>query len=581
MAKKRRAPVQTLSPSHADEPKPSYPSKSALLQIGVFALIFCAAIAAYWPAIHGDYLWDDDGHLTKPELQSLHGLWRIWFEFGATQQYYPFLHSAFWVEHLLWGDDVVGYHLVNILLHATSACLLVLILRRLALPAPWLAGLIFALHPICVESVAWITEQKNTLSGVFYFGSTLAYLGFDQSRARSRYVFALALFILASLSKTTTSTLPAALLVVFWWQRGRLSWKRDVLPLLPWFALSAAAAALTSWVERVYIGAKGGDFSLSVIERVLLACRVIWFYGAKTLWPANLMFFYPRWNVSAAVWWQWLFPAGILALVIVLVYVARRNRGPLAAFLLFAGTLFPALGFFNVYPFLFSYVADHFQYLATVAIIVPAVAVLVQASRRIRSMPAWLPPCAAGVLLLVLGFMTSAECGTYRDSETLYRETIARNPESWLAHNNLAYMLLNVPGALPEAVSHLTIANRLNPNYAEAHVNLGIAYSLEQKWPEAIAQYEAALRLDPKYVLAHANLGNALSNVPGRLPEAVAQYEAALRYDPTSAPTHYNLARALTRIPGREPEAIAHLEKALELSPGWPQAQQLLNQLKH
>jgi tetratricopeptide (TPR) repeat protein len=556
-------------------------AKSALLETGVFALIFCAAIAAYWPAIHGDYLWDDDGHITKPELQSLHGLWRIWFEFGATQQYYPLLHSAFWVEHFLWGDGVVGYHLANILLHATSACLLVLILRRLALPAPWLAGLIFALHPVCAESVAWITEQKNTLSGVFYFGSALAYLSFDQSRARSRYFLALALFILALLSKTTTSTLPAALLVVFWWQRGRLSWKRDVLPLLPWFALSAAAAALTSWVERVYIGAKGSDFSLSLIERALLACRVIWFYAAKTVWPANLMFFYPHWNVSAAVWWQWLFPAGILALVVVLVFVARRNRGPLAAFLLFAGTLFPALGFFNVYPFLFSYVADHFQYLATVAIIVPLVAVLVQASRRISRMPAWLGTAAAAVLLLVLGSLTSAESGMYRDSETLYRETISRNPDAWLAHNNLAYMMLNVPGALPEAISHLTIALRLNPNYAEAHVNLGIAYSLEQKWPEAIAQYEAALRLDPKYVLAHANLGNALSNVPGRLPEAIVQYQAALRYDPTSAPTHYNLARALMRIPGREPEAIAHLERALELSPGWPQAQQLLNQLKH
>ena len=581
MAKKRRAPVETISPKQPDEPKPSYPAKSTLWQIGVFALIVCAAIVAYWPAIHGDYLWDDDAHITKPELQSLHGLWRIWFEFGATQQYYPLLHSAFWVEHFLWGDDVVCYHLANILLHATSACLLVLILRRLALPAPWLAGLIFALHPVCVESVAWITEQKNTLSGVFYFGSALAYMGFDQSRARSRYFLALTLFSLALLSKTTTSTLPAAVLVVFWWKRGRLSWKRDVLPLLPWFALSAAAAALTSWVERVYIGAKGSDFSLSLIERVLLACRVIWFYAAKTVWPANLMFFYPHWSVSVAVWWQWLFPAGILALVVVLVYVARRNRGPLAAFLLFAGTLFPALGFFNVYPFLFSYVADHFQYLAAVAIIVPVVAGLVPASRRISGMPAWLPPTAASVLLLVLGSLTSAESVMYRDSETLYRETLARNPEAWLAHNNLAYMLLNVPGALPEAISHLTTATRLNPNYAETHVNLGIAYSLEQKWPDAIAQYETALRLDPKYVLAHANLGNALSNIPGRLPEAIAQFETALRYDPTSAPTHYNLARALMRIPGREPEAIAHLERALELSPGWPQAQQLLNQLKH
>ena len=185
-------------------------------------MIFCATLAAYLPALNGGPLWDDSHHLTGPELQSFHGLWRIWFEMGATQQYYPLLHSAFWLEHRMWGDAVAGYHLTNIALHAFSACLVVMIVKRLSLPGAWLAGLVFALHPVNVEAVAWISEQKSTLSGVFCLASLLAYLHFDQNRRKSQYLLATVLFVLALLSKTVTATLPAVLLVIFWWQRGRL-----------------------------------------------------------------------------------------------------------------------------------------------------------------------------------------------------------------------------------------------------------------------------------------------------------------------------------------------------------------------
>ena len=254
---------------------------------GLFASIFCATLAAYWPALRGGLVWDDASHVTTPPLQSLHGLWRIWFDLGATQQYYPLLHSAFWTEHRLWGSAVLGYHLTNVILHAVSACLLVRIVRRLSLPGAWLAGLVFALHPVCVEAVAWISEQKSTLSGVFCLGAALVYLRFDQSRRRTQYFWALGLFVLALASKTVTATLPAALLVVFWWQRGRLDFRRDLRPLLPWFALGAAAGLFTAWVERTYIGATGADFALTWVERVLLAGRVIWFYAGKVVWPVE------------------------------------------------------------------------------------------------------------------------------------------------------------------------------------------------------------------------------------------------------------------------------------------------------
>ena len=239
--------------------------------------------------------------------------------------------------------------------------------RRIPAGAEWLAALLFALHPVAVESVAWIAEQKNTLSAVLYFCAVLAYLRFDNRRRGAAYALATGLFLAALLTKTVTASLPAALLVVFWWRRGRLGWRRDVLPLLPWFAAGIAAGWVTARFEYTRIGAQGADFALSVAQRCLLAGRVFWFYLGKLLWPADLIFIYPRWTVDAAQVWQWLFPFGALALLLVL--WRGRRRGPLAAVLFFAGTLFPALGFVNVFPFLFSFVADHFQYLACAGIL--------------------------------------------------------------------------------------------------------------------------------------------------------------------------------------------------------------------
>ena len=305
--------------------KPSSLRSPRLVESAGFALLIAATVLAYIPALRGGFIWDDDGHVTRPELRSWHGLWRIWFDLGATQQYYPVLHSAFWVEHRLWGDEPLGYHLTNVFLHAAGACLFVVVLQRLwsrssfakasadisssaeplaspsaealakeGLPAvalakegplpryaAWIAGLLFALHPVCVESVAWISEQKNTLSTVFYLLGALAYLRFydaaiflsrcDGGKLTANYLLAFGLFVLAVLSKSVTATLPAALLVVLWWRKGRLGWKQEVLPLVPWFAAALGIGLLTAWVERTYIGAQGARFDLSAGQRTLLA----------------------------------------------------------------------------------------------------------------------------------------------------------------------------------------------------------------------------------------------------------------------------------------------------------------------
>ena len=271
-------------------------------------LLIVATAIAYLPAWNGKQIWDDKAHITAPALRSLNGLKEIWFEPGATQQYYPVVHSAFWLEHKLWGDNVLPYHLVNILLHGFSAILLFQILRRLNVPGAWLAAALFALHPVQVETVAWISELKNTLSGVFCLSSALLYLQFDEKRRPALYGWSLALYLLGLMSKTAMAGLPGALLVVLWWQRGALSWKRDLRPLLPFFAVGLIGGLFTAWVERHFIGAQGAAFHFSLIERGLIAGRDFWFYLFKIVWPAELIFIYPRWNVSAAVWWQVLVP---------------------------------------------------------------------------------------------------------------------------------------------------------------------------------------------------------------------------------------------------------------------------------
>jgi tetratricopeptide (TPR) repeat protein len=527
-----------------------------------FALIALVAFVAYLPALHGTLVWDDLSHVTAAALRPLDGLRRIWFDLGATQQYYPLLHSAFWLEHRLWGDEVAGYHLVNVALHALAACLMARIARRLAMPGGWLAGLLFAAHPLCVEAAAWISEQKSTLAAVFYLGAALAYLRFDEDRRRGWYWTASGFFVCALAAKTVTATLPAALLVVLWWRRGRLEWRRDALPLAPWLAVGAAAGLFTAWVERTYIGASGGEFTLSTVERLLLAGRAVWFYAGKVLWPAELTFFYPRWKIDAADWWQWLFPAGVVIVGVGLWRLARLHRGPLASFLIFVGTLFPALGFVNVYPFRYSWVADHFAYLAVPAIVIPLAAVL--AERRVFT--------AAGVLLVVvLSVLTWRQSGDYRDAGTLYRATLNRNPDAWLAHNNLGNLMLDAGGSREEAIAHFQAALRASPEFWEAHLSLGNALAgMPGRLGDAIAEFQTAARLAPEADRPHTNLGNALLDA-GRTAEAIGQLQIALRLQPASAEAHNDLGNAWART-GRAADAAAEYEAALRIDPEFAEA---------
>ena len=537
-------------------------------------LLVAAVFFAYQPVWHAGFIWDDDAHVTRPELRSLNGLARIWMQLGATQQYYPLAHSVFWVEHRLWGDATAGYHLINILLHAFSALLLVRILRQLKIPGAWLAAAIFALHPVQVESVAWISELKNTLSGAFYLGSALAYLGFDRNRSGGNYALALGLFVLGLLSKTVIATLPAALLVVFWWQRGKLSWKRDVRPLIPFFVAGIGVGLFTAWVERKYIiGAEGSEFDFSIIERFLIAGRASWFYLGKLFWPANLVFVYPRWQVSQTVWWQYLYPGAALLLLGALSWQQRRWRGPLAGLLFFGGTLFPALGFFNVYPFRFSLVADHFQYLAGLGPIVLVAAGISTLFGSFRVRRWFWKPALGGALLAMLCVLTWRQCGMYANMETLWRTTLARNPDSSLAHNNLGNFLLQ-RGRVDEAMEQFQNALAIEPRYALAHNNLGAALYQKGRVDEAIAHYQKALAIEPRYAQAHNNLGAALYQ-KGQVDEAMAHFQKALAIQPNNAEIYNNFGNALLGK-GKADEALRCFQKAVDIAPDFAGARENL-----
>jgi tetratricopeptide (TPR) repeat protein len=484
------------------------------------AVIALLVLAAYMPALRSGYIWDDDVYVTNnPMLQSVEGLWSSWTHLSANVQYYPLVFTSFWLEYHVWQLNPFGYHLVNVVLQLLNALLVWHILRRLEVRGAWLAAAVFAIHPVHVESVAWITERKNVLSGFFYLASMAAYLRFaddwrddvsgndggTSGRAWGVYALAFLLFAFALLSKTVTVTLPVILLVVAWWKRGRLE-KQDVLPLVPFLFLAAVIGSVTPYLERVQVGATGSEWHLTLVERALIAGRAIWFYLGKLLLPVRLIFSYPRWSVDASRWWQYLFPVSALAAIIVM-YRKRESigRGPLAAILFFVITLAPALGFFDIYPMRYSFVADHFQYLASLGPIVLVSAMLSKAAdgftggqTRDAALGSQLATLGLVSLLLVpLAALTWRQSSIYRNEITLWTDTILKNRDSWMAYNNLGLFYYR-QGDLGRALPLFQKSVQIKPDNAEAHYNLALVLRGIGMEADAASHFRIADRLRPR-----------------------------------------------------------------------------------
>lgn len=479
-----------------------------------FALIALATLVAYAGVWDAGFIWDDEDYVTQnPLLRAPDGLWRIWFSPTELPQYYPLVHTTFWVEFQLWGVQPLGYHAVNVGLHALNAVLFVGILRRLGVPGALLAGLLFALHPAHVESVAWVTERKNVLSGTMYLLSLGAWLRFVEGHGRRDWVLSFALFVLALLSKTVTCSLPAVFLLLAWWrspqgESGLRAVRAQLTATLPFFVVGFAAAMVTAALERGHVRAEGPEFDFSAFERILIAGRALWFYAGNLLWPFGTSFNYPRWILDASSPLQWAFPIAAVALVIGLArLIPRIGRAPLLVALCFGGSLVPALGFFNIYPMRYSFVADHFQYLANLAPFALAAALSARyvGNRAGRA--------AAALVLILLATQTYRATAAYEDAEHLWLHTIERNPDSWLARTNLAgYQIQR--GELDAAIEglerSLEVQRRSGHEAVETWMALGLARWQGGALDEARAAFERGAVADPRNNQNLAWLGGLL-----------------------------------------------------------------------
>ena len=531
----------------------------ALLALGLLVAV------PYLPAIlWGGFVWDDNLYVKVDPVRDVSGLWQIWFSPSALEvegHYWPITYTTFWLEHKLWGFAPAGYHIVNVLLHLANTLLLWHLMRRLAVPGAWMVAAVFAVHPLHVESVAWIFERKDVLSGLLYLSAVLAWMRFVEQPRPQRYAWSLALYAAALLSKSIAVTLPASLLIWHWWKQGRVT-STDLLRLVPFFVVGLVIALgdLSS-----YRSVHHKEFDFSLIERTLIAARALWFYAGKLLWPTNLAVIYPRWDIHVADPLAWGYLVGAVALAVALwCFRQHLRRGPLAGALFFVITLSPTLGFVDYNYMSYAFVADRYQYLAGIGVMAVVIGTAAYGIRHLSGL--WQKGALSGavVVLILLGLLTWRQASIYRDDETFNRHIIELNPQARNAHYNLGNALYG-QGRYAEAVDAYRVAAKQRPNYAKVHANFGIVLNELGRFEEAATHLRRAIALAPKTKSRYYHLGNALYG-QGRYAEAVDAYRVAVEQIPDSFEVHSNLGMALNKL-GRFEEAETHLRRAIALDP--------------
>jgi tetratricopeptide (TPR) repeat protein len=553
-------------------------------RVGGALVLILMALAAYQPALLGGYLWDDEFSVEGNDLlRSVQGLWRIWAEPSAIpheEHYWPLTYTSLWVDTRIWGPRPFGPHLSNVLLHGANCVLLWGLLARLAVPGAWLASAAFALHPVHVESVAWIIERKDLLCAFFYLLAAAAYLRFLEERGRRAFLWSVGFFLCALLSKSTAVSFPLAMLLLVWWKKGKAD-LRNALAIGSLVVLAVGiSVADMAFTARIQTATQGGKYELgfSFPERVLLAARALCFYASKVLWPANLMTIYPRWNIAAGEWSLHLSLLAVAGTICALWLLRGRiGRGPLVAVLFFCIALAPALGFVDFVFMRLSFVADRFQYLASLG----PIALFTGAGARFADRLGGprrgaLSLGATGAVLGVLGALSWRQSALYESQITLFRHNVAGNPEAWFAHHNLGVKLAE-RGETAEGIRHLERALELKPDYAMARHSLGQALNnlgAESKragrLEEAADLFRRALDCRPSLAEAHYNLGVVLTQL-GRPDEALSHYDKAVGLRPDFAEAQKE-AGVLCEVMGRMEEAIERLSAALKLRPDWPEA---------
>jgi tetratricopeptide (TPR) repeat protein len=551
--------------------------KSALLA----ALLVGMVVAAYGPALSAGFIWDDDVYVTEnPLLHAPDGFERIWLSMGAQSQYFPLVYTAFRIEYGFWGIDPFGYHLINVLIHAANALLLWLLLRRLDIAGAWFAAAVFALHPVHVESVAWITERKNVMSLFFSLASLLAWLRFTEPRGGSAWRFyatSLVFYALALSSKATACTLPAAQLLLLW-LRGHPINRRRIAQVMPFLVFGVAMGLIIIYLERYHIGTVGDRFAISPIESFLVATRASWFYLGKLLCPTQLSFSYPKFEIdpSDPLQYGWAI-AGALLLWALWRWRSAIGGAPLAAAIFFVATLSPLLGFIPLFTFWYTYVADHYQYMASIG---PIALVAAGGTRLLRDhtrLGMQSQASAAALVLVVLGGLVWNQSRIYESEETLWRDTIAKHPESWMAHTNLGRYLLRSE-RVEEAVDAYERVFAIKPDAYRAHIAQARALMKLGRDREAEEHFEAALESRPGHYSAHQALARLLWK-RGDSATAIAHYEAMIALVPRNPAGHFLMGHALETA-GRHRQAIVHYRNALAIKPDHEEARRAVERIE-
>jgi protein O-mannosyl-transferase len=575
------------------------------LLLGAAALA-AMALAVFWPALHGKFIWDDYVLIVNNDtIHAADGLRRFWFS-TEPWDYFPLTNSVFWIEWRLFGDNTLGYHLVSLALHMGSGIFIWRSLRRLRAPFPWICAALFIVHPVNVESVSWIAELKNTLSLFLCMVAGYAYVRFDEGgQARRRwYGLALVTFLAALLAKTSVVPFPFALLALPWLRRGRIA-RSEALASAPFFVISLALALATMWFQshRAIGGAQVRTDGMA--SRLAVAGCAVWFYFGKVLWPANCMFVYPRWNLNPHDPINYL-PGALVVVTLTSLFLLRKRlgRGPIFAAGYYVLMLLPILGFVNVFFMWYSLVSDHWQYPAVIAGIALAVGAI---ARLLAPLGERL---TIGLLAVGIGacmFISNSNAGAYAGPETLWVDAVRRDPGSWMPHRQVA-VLLTKAGANQAAMDELMTAYHLNPEVADTSLTIGVQIQIDgnpqaaMPWyrqglanlptgddprmrilrasalfdlgwgydgcgqPEqAMDYYRQAIALDPENVQALGNLGLLLFK-SGKIDEAIAQYQSALAADPDLVSARIDLGQALLAR-GQTDAAIAQWKIAIADDP--------------
>ena len=537
--------------------------------LGVLALGLLVGVSYIPAALWGGFVWDDRGITESTAIHEPSGLWRIWLSprdvLRWEAHYWPVVYTTFWLEHKLWGVIPLGYHVVNVVLHFVNTVLLRRLLGCLAVSGAWVVAAVFAVHPVHVESVAWVIERKDLLSTLFYLAACLTWVRFGAAPrvGSGRYLLTLALFVGGLLCKSIVVTLPAALVLWPWWKQGRVS-GADWLRVVPFFAVGlgivGADVAFSRLKENVVL-----DYSMA--ERVLIAAHALWFYAGKLLWPVGLAVIYPHWDVGVAdpVAWGYVVaagavPAGLWGLR------HRLGRGPLAGVVFFGVTLGPVLGFVDYGYMQFSFAADRYQYLASIGVLTAGVGAAAYGlgQSRYGALGRWGGASVVLIVLVVLGTLTWRQAGIYRDRLTFYNHIVSHNPTARSAQYNLGTALLDAQRP-EEALAAFRLATEQRPDHVKAHTNTGMALMRLGRTDEAATSLRRALAINPRHGISLLNLA-AVEMRRGRHGEALALYQRLVEVEPRRAAAHAGMSIALRNL-GRTDEALRSIDRALALDP--------------